>query len=163
MRTRALLAAALGIGLAACRTPVPTEEVEVGGLETYWAIDSAVGQTQYLAPCARFLVRNKKDGEQHSVQATATFRRKGEEGQTWGADWRQVATTAKPLGARQQSLVVLKSDARYYSTGAPESMFDHKLFRDARVEVFVKVGSSGWVKMGEAAIERRIGSKSIDR
>ena len=162
MMRRAILLAALGLAVAACRTPVPTEEVEVSGLETYWAIDPAVGQTQYLAPCARFLVRNKKDAEQHSVQATATFRRKGEENLTWGADWRQVATTAKPLGPQQQSVVVLKSDARYYSTGTPASMFEHKLFRDASVEVFVKVGSSGWVKMGEAPIERRIGSKSVE-
>ncbi len=35
-------------------------------------------------------------------------------------------------------------------------------FKDARVDVFVRVGSSQWVKMAETPIERRIGSHAVD-
>jgi hypothetical protein len=31
-------------------------------------------------------------------------------------------------------------------------------FRDPRVEVYVRIGASPWAKLGEAAVERRIGA-----
>jgi hypothetical protein len=109
----------------------------------------------------RFRLRNKGGQPQPSIQATATFRRKGEEALTWGSDWKQVTPAGSPLLAGREVAVELKSDARYYSTGVPASMFQHELFKDATVEVFVRVGSSGWVKMAAAEVERRIGSKDV--
>ena len=131
------------------------------GLETYWAVDPTRGQTQYLAPVVRFHLRNKGGKPQQSIQATATFRRKGEESVSWGSDWKQVTPSGKPLLADREVAVELKSDARYFSTGDPESMFQHELFKDATVEVFVRVRSSGWVKMAATLVERRIGSKDV--
>lgn len=161
MRSPSLLALPLVVGLVACRAPDPRVELEVRDLETYWAIDPARGDTQYLAPVVRFVLHNKGGKPQPSIQATATFRRKGEENLSWGSDWRQVTPSSKPLQAGQDVPVELKSDARYYSTGAPASMFEHKLFKDATVEVFVRIGSSGWAKLAAADVERRIGSKSV--
>jgi len=92
---------------------------------------------------------------------TATFRRKGEENLTWGSDFRQVSTRREPLVPLQVLSVVLKSDARYYSTGAPEAMFSHEDFRDTTVEVFVRVGSSGWTKVGAMDVDRRIGARAV--
>lgn len=160
VRCRALLLVAFAAGFSSCASPDPRQEIEVSDVETYWAIDPSVGQTQYLAPAARFHVRNKGRAPLRYVEATATFRRKGEEGQTWGSDFKQLTPAGKPLAPGQQIVVFLKSDARYYSTGAPESMFEHKLFKDAKVEVYVRVGSSSWAKMADADVERRIGSRS---
>lgn len=128
-------------------------------LETYWVIDKAVGTTEYIAPAARFRLRNKGGKPRASVEAKATFRRKGEE-QEWGSAWERVSTSAKPLAAGQETVIVLKSEGRYYSTGTPESMFDHDLFRDAKVDIFLRVGASNWVKFGAADVERRIGSRA---
>jgi hypothetical protein len=153
----------LAATLVSCASPEPRRDVEMSDLETYWAIDPSVGQTQYMAPVARFQLRNKGPNPLRYVDATATFRRKGEENQSWGSDFKQLTPPGKPLAAGQQVLVVLKSDARYYSTGPPESMFEHQLFKDAMVEVYVRIGSSAWAKMGEAAVERRIGSKSLQQ
>jgi hypothetical protein len=161
MRSRLLSALPLLLGLAACRAPDPQRELDLRGLETYWAVDPARGETQYLAPVVRFRLHNKGGKPQQSIQATATFRRKGEESVTWGSDWKQVTPAGKPLAAAAEVAVELKSDARYYSTGAPESMFQHELFKDAAVEVFVRIGSSGWAKMAAVAVERRIGSKDV--
>lgn len=162
-RTALLLSLDLVLATAAasCTAPDPRQELEVADLETYWAIDASVGQTRYLAPCVRFRLRNKGRTSQGYVQATATFRRKGEETQTWGSGFEQVAASRKPLGAGREVIVALKSDGRYYSTGTPESMFEHKFFKDAKVEVYFRVGSSSWVRMAEADVERRIGSKSV--
>lgn len=161
MRSKPCLALPLLLCVAACRAPDPRQELDVRDLETYWAVDPAKGETQYLAPVVRFRLHNKGGKPQQSIQATATFRRKGEESLTWGSDWRQVTPSSKPLLPGQEVFVELKSDARYYSTGDPGSMFRHQLFKDATAEVFVRIGSSGWVKMAAGGVERRIGSKDV--
>lgn len=147
---------------AACTSPDPRAELEVDEIETHWAIDRPVGQTQYIAPVVRFRVRNKGGRTQRSVQATATFRRKGES-QAWSGAFQQVSPPGgKALSAGESRLVVLKpeGEGRYSSTGPPESMLQHPLFKDVRVDVFLRVGSSGWIKFAEAEVERRIGPRT---
>jgi hypothetical protein len=162
MSSRAGLSFGLAVLLtAACRAPDPRAELEVVEPDAYFVLDTPSGDTQYLAPAVRFHVRNRAARPVRSIQANAVFRRVGEEGQTWGADWQQVAPAGKPLSPGEAVLVVMKSDGRYYSTGPPRTMFEHKLFRDVKVEVFLRVGSSPWTKMAEAKVERRIGSRSV--
>jgi hypothetical protein len=157
---RRLCVLALLAPVLSCQSPDPQAVLEVSGLETYWAVDPPSGDTRYIAPAARFHVKNKGPEALRSVQATATFRRKGES-QTWGADWQQVSATARPLAPGQTVLVLLKSDARYSSPVEPEAMFGHDAFKDARVEVFLRVGSSPWTKFGEADVARHIGSRTV--
>jgi len=161
MRSHHVLALPLLASLLSCRAPDPKRELDVRELETYWAIDPAKGETQYMAPVVRFRLHNKGAKPQPAIQATATFRRKGEDTVTWGSDWKQVTPSSKPLAPGQEVFVELKSDARYYSTGFPASMFEHSLFKDATVEVFVRIGSSEWTKLAVADVERRIGSKAV--
>lgn len=157
----AILALGLALPLLACRAPDVIGSLEVRNVETYWVVDSSIGDTRYIAPAVRFEVRNKT-GEPHgAIQATASFRRKGEESQTWGSDWQQVVKSGKPLGPGESVDVLLRSDGRYYSTGPPETMFQHQQWRDAKVEVFLRMGSSGWVKFADADVERRIGARSV--
>ncbi|MFI5184361.1 MAG: hypothetical protein ACHQNV_08185 [Vicinamibacteria bacterium] len=159
--TPAALLLAVALPSLGCKVPEPTAELDLSGLETYWVIDSAVGMTQYIAPAIRFHVKNKGTRPWSGVQATATFRRKGEEGQTWGADWQVITASGKSLAPGQDVVIVLKSDGRYYSTGAPETMFQHNLFKDAKVEVFLRIGASPWTKFVDTDVERRIGSKTL--
>ncbi len=160
MRRRVAL---LLLPLLACRPPDPKLELELLGLETYWAVDAAKAQEQYIAATVRFEVRHKGAEPHNSVEASAGFRRANDTGvwEEWGSDWKQVSTSKHPLQPGESRLVVLKSDARYHSPGPPESMFAHQLFRDPKVEIYVRVGSSSWVKFGEAPVERRIGSRSV--
>ncbi len=154
-----LLAASLGA--AGCKVPDPKAELEISGIETYWVVDPAKGETQFIAPAIRFEVRNKGTEARSQIQATASFHHKGDEGTDWGSDWQQIVPAGKPLGPGQSLLVVLRSDARYTQSGPPESMFQNPAFRDATTDVFLRVGSSSWVKFGRAEIERRIGSRSV--
>jgi len=157
---RLCLAAALAASVWSCQSPDPQAVLEVSDLEAYWAIDPPSGDTRFIAPAARFHVKNKGPEALRSVQATATFRRKGES-ETWGSDWQQVSGSAKPLAPGQTVLVLFKSDARYSSPVEPEVMFTHQQFKDARVEIFLRVGSSPWTRFGEADVERRIGAKDV--
>lgn len=149
--------------LAACTPPDPKAELELLGLETYWAVDAPKGSEQYIAATVRFDLRNKGGKPLGSIEASAGFRRANDSGvfEEWGGDWKQVSSSREPLRPGDQRVVVLKSDARYHSPGPPSSMFSHPQFRDPKVELYVRVGSSGWVKFGEAAVERRIGSRSV--
>src|SRR5881397_422706 len=107
MRPAGTAVLALAVPLVTCRSPDPQAVLQVSDVETYWAIDPAQGQTQYLAPVVRFQVRNRAGQPLRSVQATATFRRKGEEGQSWGSDFAQVGSSGHPLAPGQSTLVVL--------------------------------------------------------
>jgi hypothetical protein len=91
----------------------------------------------------------------------AVFRRKGEENLTWGSAFEQVVSRKNPLAPGQSIPVTLKSDARYHSQGPVEGMFSHAQFRDALAEIFLRVGSSGWVSFGQVPVERRVGSRAV--
>jgi hypothetical protein len=148
--------------LAACSTPDPQQVVTLKLVESYWAIDSTVGNMHFIAPVARLELTNKSDQPLHGILLTAAFRRKGEEAKEWGSAWERGTPEGKPLAPGQKLLIILKSDGRYTSTGAVDQMFTHQLFKDARVEVFVRIGRKGWVKMISTDIERRIGSRSVE-
>lgn len=153
----------LALPLLSCAAPDPRAELEVLGLETYWAVDTSRGQERYIAPVVRFEVRNKGAKPQGSIEASAGFRRANDAGafEEWGGDFFRVSSARQPLQPGERRLVLLKSDARYHSPGTPESMFSHQQFRDPKVEVYMRLGASTWVKFGEAAVERRVGSRSV--
>lgn len=161
MRPRKLLApAAALLLLAACAPPDPNKEVTLSDFEGYWVVDRPLGGQNRIAPAVRFKVTSQGAGR--SIQATVTFRRKGEEHLEWGSAWEQVAPAARPIPRGESRLMVMTSDAHYTSPGEPETMFAHEQFKDARAEVFVRVGSSQWVKMGAVDCQRRLGTKELD-
>jgi hypothetical protein len=149
------------LALCACHSPRPLELLEVHEVETHWAVDSSAGDNRFIAPVVRFRVANKSGQPQGSIQAKAAFRR-GDENLTWGSDFRQLSTYREPLPPDRDVFVMLKSDARYFSTGDPGSMFQHEQFRDAKAEVYLRVGSSPWIKFAEAPVMRRIGARSVE-
>ena len=154
-------AAASLLVLAACMAPDPKAEMEVVSLETYWAIDSPSGGTQYLAPVVRFGLKNK-GAKSRSVQAMATLRRQGE-AIAWSSAFTKVLQPHGELAPGQTAPVLLKpeGEGRYTSTGSPEGMFQHPEWKDVSAEVFLRVDNSEWTKFGTYPIERHIGSKEI--
>ena len=162
MRSRAAALAVLAgpILASACRSPDPRKELEVVEVETYWIVDSPKGGTHFIAPAARVRVRSLGKEPLRAIQATATFRREGEE-EVWGSGWEQVSTSKKPLPPGGEVWIVLRSENRYTSAGDAESMFAHGQFKDVRTEIFLRISSSSWTKMAEARVERRVGSRSV--
>ncbi len=158
-----LVAVWLGCLSVACEAPDPQQELELLDFETHWAIDRSVGETNYVAPVIRFRLRNKGTEPRRSIQVKVNFRRGTEE--VWSVGFEQVSPVAgQPLGAGASIECVLKpeGEGRYSSPESPETMLEHKLFKDVRAEVFVRMGRSGWVKMAEVDVERRIGSRTVE-
>ncbi len=161
-RCRRGLAAASLVVLAACSTPDPQQALTLNLVESYWAIDSTVGTMHFIAPVVRLELTNKTAKPLHGVLLTAAFRRKGEENKEWGSAWERGTPQGQALAPGQKVVITLKSDGRYQSTGAPAQMFEHALFKDAHVDVFVRLGRKNWVKMVSADVGRRIGSRNVD-
>lgn len=163
MRCSVLAVLALSALPAGCRSPDPQSVAETSDTETYWAIDNAQGDRQFIAPVVRFQAHNKGNQPLRTLEAQATFRRKGED-VIWSSAWTKVTgPSGAPLAPGARSLVVLKpeGEGRYFTNGPPESMFTHAQFRDATVDVFLRIGSSPWTKFFTADIERRIGTRSV--
>jgi hypothetical protein len=160
-RGRDTLGLALCLALGACAAPDPRAEVEMLNVETYWAIDSPSGTTQYLAPVVRFELRNKGK-KSRSVQAMATLRRQGED-VAWSSAFTKVLEPHGEVAPGQAAPVLLKpaGEGRYTSTGAPEGMFQHPQWKDVSADVFLRVDNSTWTRFGTYPIERHIGSKGL--
>lgn len=157
---RLLTIPAAALLLTACTPPDPHKEVALSGFEGYWVVDRPLGGQTRISPAVRFTLLNQGAGR--SVQATVTFRRKGEEHLEWGSAWLQVSPAGKPIPRGESKVVVMISDAHYTSPGEPEAMFGHEQFKDAQAEVFIRVGSSSWAKMGAVDCQRRLGTKELD-
>ncbi|MBN2369927.1 MAG: hypothetical protein JXO72_05520, partial [Vicinamibacteria bacterium] len=151
-----------GFTSAACRIADPQKELEIVASETYWAIDSSLGANHYLAPSVRLTIRNRGGDSLRGVEATASFRRKDNADVAWGSGWARLKKPGEKLGPGETVTIVIKSDGRYYSQGAPEQMLQHELFKDALVHVYFRIAGSKWNKMLETDIERRIGSRSVE-
>ena len=152
---------AFALALAGCHSPEPKALLDAGDVDAYWSVEPSMGGEQYIAPTVKFRLRNHSQEVQHSVQAMAVFRRKGEENLSWGSAFEQVVSRKAPLPAGQAITVTLKSDARYHSAGSIEGMFSHPQFKDATVEFFIRVGSSGWVGFGKSDVDHRVGSRTV--
>ena len=146
--------------LIGCTSPDPVQEFEMLDLETYWAVGTPRGGTQYLSPVVRFRLRHKGQEAHRSVQATAAFRRQGEE-ETWGSGWARVNPQGELFAPGEVHEVVMISDARYTSNGPIEGMLAHPEFVDTNVDVFIRAGSSQWTRFAQLPVERRLGSRTV--
>jgi hypothetical protein len=82
--TRRAAAACLALAAAACSKPTQAI-LTYSELETYWAVDSAVGDTQYIAPVVLLHITNKSREPQPAVSVQVRVERKGLPGQDWGS------------------------------------------------------------------------------
>lgn len=157
-----LVAAALvlaGAGLvASCRSHDPASELSVSGVETYWIVDSPQEGQNFIAPAVRFRLKNVSTQSLGSVQARARFPAPDQGEETWGSIQEQVSTWSRPLERGQEVVVTVRSAGRYQSTADPEDILRSPSFQDPRVEVYVRIGSSNWALLAEAAVARRIGA-----
>jgi hypothetical protein len=53
----------------------------------------------------------------------------------------------------------LSSDLGYSSPAARTQMLQHSMFKDAKVELFVKQGSRQWARLGEFRVDRQLFTK----
>jgi hypothetical protein len=129
----------------------------VSGVETYWIVDSPQQGQNYVAPAVRFRLKNVGPETLGSVQARARFP-SADQHEAWGSIQEQVSTWSRPLEPGKEAVVTVRSAGRYHAPADPEDILRSPAFKDPRVEVYVRIGSSSWAKVAEATVERRIGA-----
>jgi hypothetical protein len=160
-RLRVTAAAMPLLVAAACASPDPTKELKVRDVETYWVIQSKVGDETYISPAVRLHVANAGSRSWRTVYLSAAFRLLGHK-EEWGTGWARVPESGKVFKPGEQALVVMVAEeGRYHSTGPPERMFSHPQFIDAQVEVYAQMAGSKQTRLLDARIERRIGARSV--
>ncbi len=150
------------LALAGCRSHDAARELAASRIETYWVVDSPQGNENFISPAVRFRLKNVSSSQLGSVQARARFGVPGQS-EPWGSIQEQVSTWRKPLAPGQDTTVTVRSVGRYHSAASPDDLFRSPGFRDPRVEIFVRIGASPWGRLGEAAVERRIGAPETMR
>jgi len=142
---------------AACKSHDAAKELAVSGVETYWIVDSPQQGQNFVAPAVRFRLKNVGRETLGSVQARARFPAP-DQNEFWGSIQEQVSTWRKPLEPGREAVVTVRSAGRYHAPADPEDILRSPSFKDPRVEVFVRIGSSSWALLAEAPVERRIGA-----
>jgi hypothetical protein len=156
----ATLVALVLLAGTACRHHDPAKELRVGGVETFWIVDSPQQGQNFIAPAVRFRLKNVGGETLGSVQARARFPAPDQD-EPWGSIQEQVSTWSRPLAPGRETVVTVRSAGRYHAAAEPEDMLRSPAFKDPRVEVFVRIGSSNWVVLAEAPVERRIGAPEV--
>ncbi|HXK09111.1 MAG TPA: hypothetical protein VMT70_05680 [Vicinamibacteria bacterium] len=146
--------------LAACRSHDPAKELAVSGVETYWIVDSPQQGQNYVAPAVRFRLKNVGPETIGSIQARARFPAPDQD-EVWGSIQEQVSTWSRPLERGREVVVTVRSAGRYHSPADPEDMLRSPGFKDPRVEVFVRIGSSNWALLAQSLVTRRIGAPEV--
>ena len=161
-RARSGLAAALigGVVLAshACAPPVDlTKNMQVLDVSTGWFDAGIVNGQNKLVPTITFTLKNLSDQKLPVLQANVLFHRISDPNVEWGAGFLSVAGSEGLQPAASTRPLTVKSNLGY--TGSDQTrqeMLQNKAFVDATVQVFVKYGSTQWVKLGQFPIERRL-------
>jgi hypothetical protein len=156
----AALAALILFAGTACRRHDPAKELSVSGVETFWIVDSPQQGQNFIAPAVRFRLKNVGPVTIGSVQARARFPAPDQE-EAWGSIQEQVSTWSRPLEPGKVVVVTVRSAGRYHAPADPEDILRSPAFKDPRVEVFVRIGSSNWAVLAEAPVARRIGAPGV--
>jgi hypothetical protein len=158
LATLALLATLL----PACGEPVDlARSLEVVEVSTGW-FDAGVieGGQNKLVPSISFRLKNRGSRRLGPLQLDTQFVRApdqpGGEREIWDTVFTPgVAPDGLEPGATTRSLTI-RGKVGYTSVAPRREMLEHRLFRDFWARIFVKHGSSQWVKVGEFLIERQL-------
>ena len=151
----------LALFAVACQSHDAAKELAVSGVETFWIVDSPQQGQNFIAPAVRFRLKNVSPGTIGSVQARARFPAPDQGDETWGSIQEQVSTWSRPLEPGKEAVVTVRSAGRYHAQTDPEEILRSPAFKDPRVEIFVRIGSSNWAMLAEAPVSRRIGAPGV--
>jgi hypothetical protein len=159
---RAWLLVLLLAGLAgstSCRSePDAIQAVKVTDVVTGWLDKGIVDGQNKLVPTISLKVQNSADRSLSYLQLNAVFRIIGDTEELgsmviWATEGKELQPGGR-LGPFN-----LSSDKGYSSPAARTQMLQHSMFKDAKVELFLKHGSRQWARLGEYRIDRQLFTK----
>ena len=151
----ACLAVAL-LASAACGPTVDlSRALEVQDVSTGW-LDAGPSEGQNkLVPFVRFKLKNSSDQKLPVLQVNAVFRPTNEE-KEWGTRFQQVAGSEGLSAGATTPVLTVRSDHGVTGTDPQPDLLKNSHFVDARVQLFAKYGSLGWVRIAEYPVTRQL-------
>ncbi|HJZ75624.1 MAG TPA: hypothetical protein VKE51_28015 [Vicinamibacterales bacterium] len=160
---RALVRLLLGVAAvssAACGPTVDlTKGLQVTIVTTGWYDVGIVNGQNKLVPAVSFTLKNISDQKLVSLQVNAQFKRVSEADE-WGTQLVTAAGSSGLPAGGTTDVLVAKSPRGY--TGSDQSrqeMLQNSHFVDAKVDLFVKYGSTQWTRIGTYPITRQLLAK----
>jgi hypothetical protein len=121
---------------------------------TGWADGGTVAGRNKIVPAVSFRLKNVSDQKIGPLQVNAVFRRVNDPAE-WSSGYLPSAATELPPGGETATLTIMGQQG-YTGTDEPEAMLRNSQFVDAKVELYVKSGSSNWTRIGEFPIARQL-------
>jgi hypothetical protein len=140
---------------AACGPRVDlSKEIVLTPVTTGWADGGTVAGKNRIVPAMAFRLTNTSRQPLGSVQVNAVFKR-GTDPTEWTTAYVPDASRRLEPGADTGPLIA-KGLQGYTGTDDRAALLRNALFVDAKVELFVKSGSSRWTRIGEFPIVRQL-------
>jgi hypothetical protein len=152
---RYLLIAALAAS-ASCSNPVDLKQaLEITDVSSGWYDAGVVDGKNKIVPSVTFKLRKNIPADVDRVSINALFRAADGKESSLDAD---VFVQRVDVSADQTAPITLRAD-NGYTADPPQSraeMLNHSQFRDMRVQILVKHGSTQWTDLGWIDIKRQI-------
>jgi len=143
-------------GVSACGSePDASQALKVTDIVTGWLDKGVVDGQNKIVPTISLKVKNAADRPLSYLQVNAVFRII-DDTEELGSKviWATEGQPLQPGGSLGP--FNLSSDLGYSSPAPRTQMLQHALFKDAKVELFVKQGSRQWARLGEFRVDRQL-------
>jgi hypothetical protein len=153
-----VLLAGLAGSVSCGAEPDASQSLQVTDVVTGWLDKGIVDGQNKLVPTISLKVKNAADRSLSYLQLNAVFRII-DDAEELGSKvvWATEGQSLQPGGSLGP--FNLSSDLGYSSPAPRTQMLQHALFKDAKVELFVKQGSRQWVRLGEFRVDRQLFTK----
>jgi hypothetical protein len=121
---------------------------------TGWANGGVVAGKNKIVPAVSFRLKNVSNQKLGPLQVNAVFRRVTDPAE-WSSGYLPNAAPELPPGSVTDTHIILGQQG-YTGTDDREAMLRNSKFVDAKVELYVKSGSSNWTRIGEYPIARQM-------
>jgi hypothetical protein len=149
------LVLALAAAAGGCADPVDVATaIQIDSVTTRWVDEGVVDGKHKIVPAATFILKNVSDKDVGLVQVNAVFRQANSAAE-WSSAFVPAAANRLPAGS-SSGTVVVRGTQGYTSIEVPDAMLRNSQFVDAKVDIYVKSGSSNWIKRAEPPIARQL-------
>ena len=145
---------ALALSIASCSKAIDLKQtLEITDVSSGWFDAGVVNGRNKIVPSARFKLRKKAPADLDRVSINALFR--AADGKESELD-NDVFVQRVDFAGEETAPILIRPE-NGYTAEPPQSradMLKHTQFRDMRVQILVKVGSSQWTDLGWIDVKR---------
>ncbi len=150
---RMTVAAIAAVSIAACSPAGNVQQLTFSDVVSGYHDEGVVNGENKIVPQISFRLQNSGTEPLGLVQLNVHFRADGADG-----NMDEVLTRAADgiAAAQSSDVVMVRSKVGYTSQQARAEMLRNSQFRDVKITVFAKSGSSQWSQIGEYSVDRTL-------